>query len=122
MKSLIRLFGGALLAWTTLCAAQQPATQESPAPQSLKGVQLKGKAPVNPQTLRVVLPRAQEATLSNGLRVALLEDHKLPTFSLQLLLTGGGLDDPANQHGLAMAQTKLRPFFEAVCEGVTVIQ
>jgi predicted Zn-dependent peptidase len=72
------------LLWTTLCVAQQPGTQESPAPESLKGVQLKGKAPVNPNTLRVVLPRAQEATLSNGLRVALLEDHKLPTFSLQL--------------------------------------
>jgi len=107
MKPLIRLFGGALLAWTTLCAAQQQGTQESPAPESLKGVQLKGKAPVNPQTLRVVLPRAQEATLSNGLRVALLEDHKLPTFSLQLLLTGGGLDDPANQHGLAMVTASL---------------
>ena len=70
-------------------------------------MQLKGKAPVNPQTLRVVLPRAQEATLSNGLRVALLEDHKLPTFSLQLLLTGGGLDDPADQHGLAMVTASL---------------
>ena len=50
---------------------------------------------------------AQEATLSNGLRVALLEDHKLPTFSLQLLLTGGGLDDPADQHGVAMVTASL---------------
>jgi zinc protease len=108
MKPLIRVLCGALLVWTTLCAAQQQGgTPESPAPESLKGVQLKGKAPVNPDTLRVVLPRAQEATLSNGLRVALLEDHKLPTFSLQLLLTGGGLDDPANQHGLAMVTASL---------------
>ena len=62
MKLLIRVFGGVLFAWATLCAAQQgaPASQ---APDSLQGVQLKGKAPVNPQTLRVVLPRAQEATL-----------------------------------------------------------
>jgi predicted Zn-dependent peptidase len=107
MKLLIRLLGGALLVWTTLCAAQQQGTTESPAPDSLQGVQLKGKAPVNPQTLRVVLPRAQEATLSNGLRVALLEDHKIPTFSLQLLLTGGGLDDPADQHGVAMVTASL---------------
>jgi zinc protease len=108
MNSPIRVLGGALLlTWTALCFAQQPAPAESPVPDSLSGVQLKGKAPVNPQTLRVVLPKAQEATLSNGLRVALLEDHKLPTFSLQLLLTGGGLDDPANQHGLAMVTASL---------------
>lgn len=108
MKPLIRVLCSALLMWTTLCAAQQQGgTLESPAPESLRRVQLKGKAPVNPNTLRVVLPRAQEAMLPNGLRVALLEDHKLPTFSLQLLLTGGGLDDPANQHGLAMVTASL---------------
>lgn len=106
MKSSILAVGGALFAWATLCGAQQPPV-ESAAPDSLKGVELKGKAPVNPQTLRVVLPRAQEATLSNGLRVALIEDHKLPTFSVQLLLTGGGLDDPDNQHGLAMVTAAL---------------
>jgi zinc protease len=105
MKPLILACGGVLLAWSALSGAQQ--VTESVAPDSLKGVQLKGKAPVNPQTLRVVLPRAQEATLSNGLRVALLEDHKVPTFSLQLLLTGGGLDDPADRHGLAMVTASL---------------
>jgi zinc protease len=105
MKPLILALGGALFAWTALCGAQ-PAP-ESAAPDSLQGIELKGKAPVNPQTLRVVLPRAQEATLSNGLRVALIEDHKLPTFSVQLLLTGGGLDDPDNQHGLAMVTAAL---------------
>ena len=107
MNILSRVLGVVLLAWTGLCAAQQPSLTESPAPDSLQGVQLKGKAPVNPQTLRVVLPKAQEATLSNGLRVALLEDHKIPTFSLQLLLTGGGLDDPADQRGVAMVTASL---------------
>ena len=105
MKSLILACGGVLLAWAALCGAQQ--VTQSATPDSLKGVKLKGKVPVNPQTLRVVLPRAQEATLSNGLRVALLEDHKLPTFSLQLLLTGGGLDDPADRRGLAMVTASL---------------
>ena len=107
MKLPIRVFGGVLFAWAALCAAQQPAAPAPQAPDSLQGVQLKGKAPVNPQTLRVVLPRAQEATLSNGLRVALLEDHKVATFSLQLLLTGGGLDDPPDQRGLAMVTAAL---------------
>jgi zinc protease len=108
MKPIVLVLAGALLACASLCEAQQPIPSPQPAnPESLKGVQLKGKAPVNPQTLRVVLPRSQEATLSNGLRVALLEDHKLPTFSLQLLLTGGGLDDPADKHGLAMVTASL---------------
>jgi zinc protease len=106
MKSAFVAAGGALLfAWAVLGSAQ--VASESATPDSLQGVQLKGKAPVNPQTLRVVLPRAQEATLSNGLRVALIEDHKLPTFTVQLLLTGGGLDDPENQHGLAMVTASL---------------
>lgn len=69
---------------------------------STKGVELKGKAPVNPQTLRVQLPKPQEAVLSNGMRVSLLEDHKLPTFSMQLWFNGGGLADPADKRGLAM--------------------
>jgi zinc protease len=106
MTSAIVAAGGALLfAWAVLGSAQ--VASESATPDSLQGVQLKGKAPVNPQTLRVVLPRAQEATLSNGLRVALIEDHKLPTFTVQLLLTGGGLDDPEKQHGLAMVTASL---------------
>ena len=56
-----------------VCALVAPAlAQQLPgaasAPVSVKGVELKGKAPVNPQTLRVQLPRPQEATLSNGSR------------------------------------------------------
>jgi zinc protease len=107
MKLFIRVFGGALFAWAIVCGAQQPAAPAPQAPDSLQGIELKGKAPVNPQTLRVVLPRAQEATLSNGLRVALLEDHKVPTFSLQMLFTGGGLDDPPDQRGLATVTASL---------------
>jgi zinc protease len=74
---------------------------------STKGVELKGKAPVNPQTLRVQLPKPQEAVLSNGLRVSLLEDHKLPTFSMQLWFNGGGLADPADKRGVAMVTSSL---------------
>ena len=73
----------------------------------MKGVELKGKAPVNQETLRVRLPRPQEGSLDNGLAVALLEDHKLPTFSLQLLIKGGGLADPAGKQGIAMLTAAL---------------
>lgn len=87
--------------------AQTPAPSQAPAGASTKGVELKGKAPVNPQTLRVQLPRPQEAVLSNGLRVSLLEDHKLPTFSLQLYFNGGGLADPPERRGVAMVTSSL---------------
>lgn len=107
MKPIVLILAAAMLTCATLGNAQQASAPQPASVDSLKGTQLKGKAPVNPQTLRVVLPRPQEAALSNGLRVALLEDHKLPTFSLQLLLTGGGLADPADRRGLAMVTASL---------------
>ncbi|HEX8288927.1 MAG TPA: pitrilysin family protein [Pyrinomonadaceae bacterium] len=65
------------------------------------GVELKGRAPVSKEILQVKLPKAQEATLKNGLRVVLLENHKVPTVSMQMVVLSGGLSDPANQRGLA---------------------
>src|SRR5690606_8006910 len=75
--------------------------------QSLVGVELKGKAPVNPKTLDVELPKPQEAVLENGMQIALIEDHELPTFSLQLIVRGGGLADPPERRGLAAALAEL---------------
>jgi predicted Zn-dependent peptidase len=70
-------------------------------PPSTKGADIKGRAPVNKEILRVKLPKGQEATLSNGLRVILLESHRVPTFSMQMVVLSGGLSDPADYHGLA---------------------
>ncbi len=97
----------ALLTTLTLSPALAQAPDEAPVGASTKGVELKGKAPVNPETLRVQLPKPQEAVLANGLRVSLLEDHKLPTFSLQLWFNGGGLADPPEKRGLAMVTASL---------------
>ncbi len=69
--------------------------------QSIKGADIKGRAPVNKELLKVTLPKAQEATLPNGLRVILLESHRVPTFSMQMVVMSGGLSDPADYHGLA---------------------
>ena len=63
---------------------------------------VKGKAPVSNAVLAVKLPRPQEATLANGLRVMVLEDHRLPRISFQLMIPGaGGYYDPAAQVGLS---------------------
>lgn len=72
-----------------------------PAGQTTKGAVIKGKAPVNKEILKVKLPRAQEATLTNGLRVVLLESHKIPTFNMQMVVLSGGLTDAADYRGLA---------------------
>jgi predicted Zn-dependent peptidase len=68
---------------------------------SAKGTVVKGKAPVNKTILRVKLPRAEEASLPNGLRVILLHDAKVPTFNMQMVVLTGGLADRADYHGLA---------------------
>lgn len=76
--------------------------QEQQQPPSTKGMIAKGKAPVNESVLPVKLPRAQEADLPNGLHLIVLEDHRAPLVTFQLLVRGaGGYYDPAGLPGLA---------------------
>lgn len=80
----------------------------SQTPSSTKGAVIKGKAPVNKKLLKVKLPKAQEATLKNGLHVVVLEsNHLLPIFSMEMVVTSGGLSDPADMRGLANATATL---------------
>ena len=69
--------------------------------QTTKGAVVKGKAPVNKEILKVKLPRAEEATLKNGLQVVLLRSTKVPTFNMQMVVLSGGLADPSDYRGLA---------------------
>ncbi|HKE56576.1 MAG TPA: pitrilysin family protein [Pyrinomonadaceae bacterium] len=73
----------------------------APQGQSTKGAVIKGKAPVNKNILKIKLPKEQEAKLTNGLTVVLLEDHKVPTFTMQMVFMTGGLADAADYHGLS---------------------
>ena len=101
-KNQIKL-GAVTLLFTLISAgvgmAQGPAS--GPAGQSTKGAVIKGKAPVNKTLLKVNLPKAQEATLANGLRVVVLESHKVPTFNMQMVVLSGGLADSPDYRGLA---------------------
>ncbi len=69
--------------------------------EGLKGVVLKNRAPVNKELLKITLPRPQEAMLKNGLRVVVLENKRVPTFTMQMVVMSGGLSDPAEIRGLA---------------------
>src|SRR5882762_6164263 len=95
----------AIASFATAVCAQGGLAQQTG---TMKGAVIKGKAPVNRNLLRVKLPKAQEATLKNGLRVIVLEsNHRLPTFSMEMVVLSGGLSDPADMHGLAGATATL---------------
>jgi len=102
MKVSIKTFLAAVaVALLSLCVAAQPRTGAPAQGQSTKGADIKGRAPVSKEILKVNLPKGQEATLSNGLRVIVLENHRVPTFTMQMVVLTGGLSDPADYHGLS---------------------
>jgi predicted Zn-dependent peptidase len=82
-------------------AQERTAPQQDPSAPSRKSTVLKNRAPVNKELLKVKLPKAKEATLKNGLRVLVLENHRVPLFSMQMVVLSGGLSDPADHRGLA---------------------
>ncbi len=82
----------ALIAASSLTAVAQ---QGGAAPQSTKGAVIKGKAPISKDVLKVQFPKPVEMTLSNGVKVYILENHRLPQFSVNLVFKSGGLADEA---------------------------
>jgi len=94
----------ALASFAAAIYAQQGPMQQQTG--SMKGAVIKGRAPVNKQLLHVKLPKPEEATLKNGLRVLLLKT-RVPTFSMEMVVMSGGLSDPADMHGLAGATATL---------------
>jgi zinc protease len=94
-----------------LCIAmisQTPAQTSQPA--STKGVVIKGKAPVSSEVLKVKLPRPQEADLANGIHLMVLEDHRTPEVTAQIIIQGaGGYYDPADFPGLAGFTAAMMP-------------
>ena len=74
--------------------------QDAAAP--TQGLVRKGKVPVSNEILKITFPRPSETTLSNGLRLLVLEERRLPQVSFQLVIPGaGGYDDPPDRPGLA---------------------
>ena len=89
-------------AWGWQAAAPAPVQ-----PQSLKGVVLKKKAPVSREMLRVKMPRQVERKLKNGLTLLILENHRVPTVSLDLVLSATTMSDPPGVTGVAEATAAL---------------
>jgi zinc protease len=92
----------ALLLLPVTGQAQQPSTAAPQNPSTPPGTVMKGRAPVSKEILKVTLPKPQEADLSNGVHLMVLEDHRAPIVNFQLLIEGaGGYYDPKDVPGLA---------------------
>ena len=88
------------IALAALAAAQAPQGQ---APQSLAGVVRLNKAPISNEVLQVKMPRPVERQLSNGLKLLVVESHRVPTIYLRLMTPAGTLRVPEGMAGLADA-------------------
>src|SRR5229473_3004425 len=98
MKNNFSVYVAGFLAAAICFAQQQPDSKAIP----LSKVERKNKAPVSSEVLRVKLPKAVESKLANGLTILVMEDHRLPTVTVRLLIQGAGaLGDPADLPGLA---------------------
>lgn len=82
-----------------LLLVQEPVVGQAPATTAPK---FKGRAPVSTEVLKIKLPRAQEAHLSNGAHLMVLEDHRVPSVQFEIMMIGGGgYYDPPDLPGLA---------------------
>ena len=86
-------FSGVLL-FTALCTAAPAQDSGGVNPSASGGAVIKGKAPVTKKLLTVRLPRPKSFTLSNGLTVYFLEDHRLPAVRFRLVMRAGSLFEP----------------------------
>ena len=92
---IVSLLSGAL-------AAQGPTP-----PQSLAGVVRLNKLPVSDEVLKVKLPRPVERQLTNGIKLLIVESHRVPNITLNIRIPTGDLRNPPDLLGLADATAAL---------------
>jgi zinc protease len=86
-----------------LASAQMPQGQQ----QSVAGVVKLNRAPVSKEVLKVKLPRPVERQLSNGMKLLVVESHRVPTITLRMNMPSGDLRDPASMPGVSDATAAL---------------
>ncbi len=88
-------------------AALAPAQTPQSQPQSVAGVVKLNRAPVSNEVLKVKLPRPVERQLTNGMKLLVVESHRVPTITLRMNIPSGDLRDPANVPGVSDATAAL---------------
>jgi zinc protease len=78
------------------------ATAQEAAP-SYRGMVRYNRAPVSNEVLKVKLPRPVDHTLSNGLKLVILETDRTPSISLSISIPSSRLRDSENLPGVAEA-------------------
>jgi predicted Zn-dependent peptidase len=91
MKTTLMAVAVLATSMTTLAVSlvQDTSTTDLAAPLRSE-VERKNRIPVSPDVLHVQIPKPVEATLSNGVRVLILENHKAPLITLQFSIDGAG--------------------------------
>ena len=79
------------LAEPALHAQDAPRAQQ---PTDFTGVQLKNRAPISNEVLKVKFPRPSESKLKNGMELLVLEEHRSPTIQVQIAVPASNLNDP----------------------------
>jgi len=83
-----------ILMWTLAMPALAQESPRAQPPTDFTGVQLKNKAPVSNDILRVTFRRPAESRLSNGMALMLLEEHRSPTIQVEIAVPASSLSDP----------------------------
>jgi len=100
MNRAICVFAAAAIL-TAASWAQAPATKEAPKPAPAAAQAIPSYKNLKyPPLPMVKIPEPATFTLSNGMRVFLLEDHELPIIDGFALVRTGNLFDPPDKHGL----------------------
>jgi len=84
----------AILAWMVAMPALAQESPRAQQPTDFKGVQLKNKAPVSNDILRVTFRRPAEIRLNNGMALMLVEEHRSPTIQVTIDVPASSLLDP----------------------------
>jgi len=88
------------IAICVLFAAVSTAQEAAP---GYRGVVRYNRAPVSNEVLKVKLPRPVDRTLSNGLKLVILESNRTPSISLSISIPSSRLRDPEGMPGVAEA-------------------
>jgi zinc protease len=90
------------VALLTLTCALAGAQEPAPNGPAAEGLVRKRRAPISEQLLSVTLPKVVESDLGNGVHLMVLEDHRAPQVSFQLVIPwAGGYYDPPEAIGRA---------------------